>query len=245
MRSFLRYSGLAPVAVSNATDALTFASEADVIVTGIVLDGPMDGVELVSRLRGDEGTMHKPIIVLTTSAWPRVQERAEHAGCNVFLSKPCLPDALLRDVRLLLPSTRCFTAKKMPRTQMTEHRRASTRSDVTATLWGVAGTRLDRPAGCFDLLDRHSAKGRKNERLSLGWYGHEVRGVSMNRDEVEGKAQALKGKIKQATGDLTNNPRLHDEGVVDEVAGKTQDAVGRVKRKVGKAIERVGTAIKK
>ena len=46
----------------------------------------------------------------------------------------------------------------------------------------------------------------------------------MNRDEVEGKAHALKGKIKQATGDLTNNPRLHDEGVADEVAGKPQDA---------------------
>lgn len=67
----------------------------------------------------------------------------------------------------------------------------------------------------------------------------------MNRDELEGKAQALKGKIKQAAGDLTDNPRLHDEGVADEVAGKTQDAVGRVKRKVGEVIEDVGTAIKK
>jgi uncharacterized protein YjbJ (UPF0337 family) len=47
----------------------------------------------------------------------------------------------------------------------------------------------------------------------------------MNRDELEGKAKALKGKIKQGTGDLTNNPRLHDEGVVDEVAGKAQGAV--------------------
>ena len=27
----------------------------------------------------------------------------------------------------------------------------------------------------------------------------------MNRDELEGKAKALKGKIKQATGDVTNN----------------------------------------
>jgi hypothetical protein len=45
---FLRYSGLAAVAVSNATDALTFAPEADIIVTGIILDGPMDGVDLVS-----------------------------------------------------------------------------------------------------------------------------------------------------------------------------------------------------
>jgi len=67
----------------------------------------------------------------------------------------------------------------------------------------------------------------------------------MNRDELEGKAKALKGKIKQATGDLTHNPDLHDEGVADEVAGKTQDAVGRVKRKVGEAIEDVGNAIKK
>jgi uncharacterized protein YjbJ (UPF0337 family) len=67
----------------------------------------------------------------------------------------------------------------------------------------------------------------------------------MNRDEVEGKAQALKGKIKQATGDLTNNPRLQDEGVADEVAGTMQDAVGRVRRKVGEAVEDVGTAIKK
>ena len=67
----------------------------------------------------------------------------------------------------------------------------------------------------------------------------------MNRDEIEGKAEALKGKIKQATGDLTNNPDLHDEGVVDEVAGKTQDAIGGARRKVGEVIKDVGEAIKK
>ena len=44
----------------------------------------------------------------------------------------------------------------------------------------------------------------------------------MNRDEPEGKAKALKGKIKQATGDVRNNLRLHHEGAVDEVAGKAQ-----------------------
>ena len=101
---YLRYSGLAAIAVSNAKDALTFAPGADIIVTGMVLDGKVGGAELVSRLRGDEGTMHKPIIVLTASAWREERERAEHAGCDVFLSKPCLPDALLREVRLLLPT---------------------------------------------------------------------------------------------------------------------------------------------
>jgi CheY-like chemotaxis protein len=99
---YLRYSGLAAVAVSNATDALTIAPHADVIVTGMVLDDTLDGAELVSRLRGDDGTRHKPIIVLTACAWRQERERAEHAGCDLFLSKPCLPDALLREVRLLL-----------------------------------------------------------------------------------------------------------------------------------------------
>ena len=67
----------------------------------------------------------------------------------------------------------------------------------------------------------------------------------MNRDELEGKAEALKGKVKQATGDLTNNPDLHDEGVADEVAGNTQDTLGRARRKVGEAIEDIGNTIKK
>lgn len=67
----------------------------------------------------------------------------------------------------------------------------------------------------------------------------------MNRDELEGKAEALKGKIKQAAGDITDDPALHDEGVADEVAGDTQDTLGRARRKVGEVIEDVGEAIKK
>ena len=67
----------------------------------------------------------------------------------------------------------------------------------------------------------------------------------MNRHELEGKAQAFKGRIKQAAGTLARDPDLHDEGVIDEVAGKTHAAVGRTKRKVGEAIEHVGNVIKK
>jgi uncharacterized protein YjbJ (UPF0337 family) len=67
----------------------------------------------------------------------------------------------------------------------------------------------------------------------------------MNRDELEGKAKSLKGKIKQAAGDLTHNRDLHNEGVADEVAGKTQEVVGRARRKVGEAVEDIGHAVKK
>ena len=65
----------------------------------------------------------------------------------------------------------------------------------------------------------------------------------MNRDELEGKKESLKGKAKQAVGDLTDNERLHDEGVADEAAGDTQEAIGRGRRKVGEAIEDLGEKI--
>lgn len=66
-----------------------------------------------------------------------------------------------------------------------------------------------------------------------------------NRDEFEGQAEQVKGKAKQAWGDLTDNERVHDEGVADEAAGTVQEGYGRAKRKVGEAIEDIGENLKK
>ena len=67
----------------------------------------------------------------------------------------------------------------------------------------------------------------------------------MNRDEIEGRAEQVKGKVKKAVGDLTDNERLHDEGAADEAAGDVQEGFGRARRKVGEAIEDIGENIKK
>ena len=67
----------------------------------------------------------------------------------------------------------------------------------------------------------------------------------MNRDEIQGKAEALKGKVKQAAGDLTDDQQLHDEGVADDAAGDTQEAIGRGRRKVGEFVEDLGKSMKK
>ncbi|HEY7169679.1 MAG TPA: CsbD family protein [Vicinamibacterales bacterium] len=67
----------------------------------------------------------------------------------------------------------------------------------------------------------------------------------MNRDEMQGKAEALKGKMKQAAGDLTDDERLHEEGVADEAAGDTQEAIGKGRRKVGEIVEDLGKSIKR
>ena len=67
----------------------------------------------------------------------------------------------------------------------------------------------------------------------------------MNRDELEGKGEQIKGKIKQATGDLTDDEQLHDEGVADEAAGSVQEGYGKARRKVGEAIEDLGEKLKR
>jgi uncharacterized protein YjbJ (UPF0337 family) len=68
--------------------------------------------------------------------------------------------------------------------------------------------------------------------------------ASMNRDELEGKAEAIKGKVKQGVGRMIDDPQLQDEGSVDEAAGRTQETLGRARRKVGEIIKQVGDAVK-
>jgi uncharacterized protein YjbJ (UPF0337 family) len=66
-----------------------------------------------------------------------------------------------------------------------------------------------------------------------------------NRDELDGKKEQVKGRMKQAWGDVTDNERLHDEGVADEAAGDVQEGFGRARRKVGEVIEDIGDEIKR
>lgn len=67
----------------------------------------------------------------------------------------------------------------------------------------------------------------------------------MNRDELSGRSQRVKGKLKQAAGDLTDDDRLRDEGLADEAAGKVQEGFGKARRKVGEAIEDIGQDLKR
>ncbi|HYT74827.1 MAG TPA: CsbD family protein [Vicinamibacterales bacterium] len=67
----------------------------------------------------------------------------------------------------------------------------------------------------------------------------------MNKDEVSGKTDQVKGRAKQAWGDVTKNERIHDEGVADEAAGKVEEGFGKARRKVGEAVKDLGDQIKK
>ena len=48
-----------------------------------------------------------------------------------------------------------------------------------------------------------------------------------------------KGRVKEATGDLTGDDDLKKEGKVDQASGKAKDVADSAKEKVDKAIEGV------
>jgi len=66
----------------------------------------------------------------------------------------------------------------------------------------------------------------------------------MNQDELKGKVDQIKGRAKQAAGDITNDEQLHDEGVADEAAGEVREGFGKARRKVGDALHEVAHKIK-
>jgi uncharacterized protein YjbJ (UPF0337 family) len=66
----------------------------------------------------------------------------------------------------------------------------------------------------------------------------------MNKNELDGKVDQLKGKAKQAWGDATNDPDTYDEGVADEVAGNVEEGFGKARRKVGETLHDVAHKIK-
>ena len=66
----------------------------------------------------------------------------------------------------------------------------------------------------------------------------------MNKDELNGKMDRLKGNIKENVGEATNDPDLRDEGIADQAAGDVQEGFGKARRKVGNAIHDVAHKIK-
>jgi len=56
---------------------------------------------------------------------------------------------------------------------------------------------------------------------------------------VVGKTDQMKGKAKEAVGDLTGSKDLKSEGKADRQAGEVKEKVGKVEEKVDEGIDRV------
>jgi uncharacterized protein YjbJ (UPF0337 family) len=66
----------------------------------------------------------------------------------------------------------------------------------------------------------------------------------VNNDELNGKVDRLKGKIKEEVGNATNDEDLRGEGIADQAAGNVEEGFGKARRKVGDALHDVAHKIK-
>jgi uncharacterized protein YjbJ (UPF0337 family) len=64
-----------------------------------------------------------------------------------------------------------------------------------------------------------------------------------NKDELSGKTDQAKGKIKEVAGDVADDDRLREEGAADKTAGEVAEGFGKGRRKVGDALKDVGDKI--
>jgi uncharacterized protein YjbJ (UPF0337 family) len=56
---------------------------------------------------------------------------------------------------------------------------------------------------------------------------------------MSGSTDDMKGRIKEAAGDLTNDDDLKREGKADQAGAKVKDAAEKLKDKVGDAVDAV------
>ncbi|MET0403019.1 MAG: response regulator [Cystobacter sp.] len=100
---YLEFSGFRVIEARNGLEAVEKAMEFRPAVILMDLSLPiMDGWEATRRLKGDERTKAIPVVALTGHALDGHSREAQDAGCDAYVTKPCLPDALLREVRRML-----------------------------------------------------------------------------------------------------------------------------------------------
>ena len=113
--AYLTFSGYRVAEATNGIEAIekTIELMPDIILMDLALP-KMDGWEATRRLKMDERTKHIPIVALTGHALAGHAEGARQAGCDAFVTKPCLPDALVAEIQKMLAARAETAQSKKP-----------------------------------------------------------------------------------------------------------------------------------
>jgi CheY-like chemotaxis protein len=100
---YLQFSGFDVLEAANGMEALERAvnGSPDVILMDLSLP-VMDGWEATRRLKADKRTADIPVVALTGHALAGISEGARQAGCDAFVTKPCLPEDLVKEIKKVL-----------------------------------------------------------------------------------------------------------------------------------------------
>jgi two-component system, cell cycle response regulator DivK len=113
---YLEFSGFEVVQAGNGIEALQRAADTapDIILMDLSLP-VMDGWEATRRLKADARTAAIPVVALTGHALAGISEGARNAGCDAFVTKPCLPEDLVNEIRRILDHPADGTTRKARR----------------------------------------------------------------------------------------------------------------------------------
>jgi CheY-like chemotaxis protein len=108
----LRSSGFDVDTASNAAQAAARVATRvpAAVALEMTLAGELSGYDFCRRMRSTALTRSVPLVAVTARAFPADQAQAHAAGCDLVLTKPCLPDALVAAVRQLLKMPAAATA---------------------------------------------------------------------------------------------------------------------------------------
>ena len=100
---YLKFTGFDVIEASNGVEAVERALDTapDIILMDLSLP-IMDGWEATRRLKADQRTADIPVVALTGHALAGISEGAKKAGCDAFVTKPCLPEDLVTEIRKVL-----------------------------------------------------------------------------------------------------------------------------------------------
>ena len=59
----------------------------------------------------------------------------------------------------------------------------------------------------------------------------------MDKEEIKGKAEQVKGIAKEKIGQATGDEELEAEGTIDRATGKVREGIGEAKDKAKRAID--------
>ncbi len=78
-----------------------YSNPCDLVLTDINMSN-MDGYEFIRRVRSDQQYRSLPIIIVSTEGESHDKTKGFAAGANLYLVKPCRPELVVENVRLLL-----------------------------------------------------------------------------------------------------------------------------------------------
>ena len=109
---YLAYSGYEVIEAATGIEALQRAidDQPDIILMDLSLP-VMDGWEATRRLKADDRTAGIPVVALTGHALAGISEGAKRAGCDAFVTKPCLPEDLVNEIKRILEKNSLPTRK--------------------------------------------------------------------------------------------------------------------------------------